>query len=157
MRRAVIAGLLAATLMPTIASAQDRELRDDRRDIRQEQRDVRRAERNGAPDYVVRDERRDVRDARREYHDDWQDWRRRNPDLYRGPAYVGPRGYAYRQVSPGYRFRPEYYDRRYWVDPSRYHLRPAGPSERWVRYGRDVVRIDIRSGRAVEVFGGFFR
>ena len=156
MRTLVIAGLLAATLTPTIAAAQSRELRDDRRDVREEQRDVRRAERAGAPGYVVRDERRDVREARQEYREDWQDYRRRNPDLYRGQRYDGPRGYAYRPIGVGYRFRPEYYDRRYWVDPYRYHLAPVGPGERWVRYGRDVVRIDLRSGRVTELHGGFF-
>lgn len=156
MRNFVIAGLIAATLTPTLAAAQNRELRDDRRDLREEQRDVNRAIRNGAPGYVVRDERRDVRAARQEYREDWRDYRRRNPDLYRGPAYVGPRGYAYRPVTVGYRFRPEYYDRRYWVDPYRYHLAPVGPYERWVRYGRDVVRVDLRSGRVIALNGGFF-
>jgi len=156
MRKLMIAGLLAATLAPAIATAQTAELRHDRRDVREEQRDVNRAIRNGAPPSVIRDERQDVREARREYREDWHDYRRRNPDVYRGPAYIGPRGYAYRPIAPGYRFAPVYYDRRYWVDPYRYRLAPVGPYERWVRYGRDVVRIDIRTGRVAEVHGGFF-
>ena len=156
MRKMIIAGLLAATLTPTIASAQDRELRHDRRDIREEQRDVNRAIRNGDSPREIRDERRDVRDARREYREDWRDHRRSNPGAYRGPAYVGPRGYAYRQIGVGYRFQPEYYDRRYWVDAPRYHLAAPGRYERWVRYNRDVVRIDIRNGRTLQIIGGFF-
>jgi len=28
--------------------------------------------------------------------------------------------------------------------------------QRWVRYGRDVVRVDLRSGRVIQVFGQFF-
>ena len=156
MRKLVLAGLIAATLTPALAAAQSPELRGARRDIREEQGDVRRAIRDGASPGEVREQMRDVRAARREYREDWRDYRRRNPDVYRGPAYVGPRGYAYRPVSVGYRFAPAYYDRRYWVDPYRYRLRPVGPYERWVRYGRDVVRIDIRNGRVVESYNGFF-
>ena len=115
-----------------------------------------RAIRNGAPPSVVRDEMRDVREARRETREDWRDYRRRNPDIYRGPAYVGPRGYAYRPISPGYRFDRSYYDRRYWIDPVRYRLATPLGYQRWVRYGRDVALVDVRSGRVVQVYTGFF-
>ena len=156
MRKLIVAGLMAATLVPSLAVAQTGELRGDRRDVREEQRDVNRAIRNGAPGYVVRDERNDVRDARREYREDWRDWRRSHPDVYRGAGYVGPRGYAYRPVAAGYRFQPAYYGQRYWVDPVRYHLPVARPGHRWVRYGRDVAMVDLSSGRAVTVYNGFF-
>ena len=137
MRNLILTGLLAATLVPGIASAQSgAELRSDRRDIRQERRDVERARANGAPGYVVRDERRDVRDARQEYREDWRDYRRTHPDAYRGPDYQGPRGYNYRPVQSGYRFAPAYYDRRYWLDANRYRLTAPGRYERWVRYGK---------------------
>jgi len=150
-------GLLAAMLVPGVAQAQSAsELRGDRRDIQDQQRDLRRDWREGASPQQVRDDRRDVRAARHEYREDWQDYRRAHPDRFRGPAYVGPRGYVYRPVNVGYRFAPVYYDRRYWIDPYAYHLRPVGPYDRWVRYGRDVVRIDIRDGRTLEVQGGFF-
>lgn len=156
MRKLIIAGLMAATLTPTIATAQSRELRNDRQDIREEQRDVRRAVRNGADPREIRDQQRDVREARREYRGDWQDYRRRSPDTFRGPAYVGPRGYAYRPIAPGYRFANTYYDRRYWVDPYRYRLPAAAYGRRWIRYGNDVVLVDIRTGRAVTVYNRFF-
>lgn len=156
MRNAIIAGLLAATMVPTIAQAQTAELRHDRRDIRDEQRDVNRAVRNGASYREVRDQRQDVRQARREYREDWRDYRGRHPDIYRGGAWVGPRGYRWRPVSVGYRFDPVFYGRSYWIDPYRYHLRPVVGYQRWVRYGRDVVLIDTRSGRVLEVNSGFF-
>ncbi|QJU56665.1 RcnB family protein [Sphingomonas sp. AP4-R1] len=156
MRKLIIAGLMAATLVPTIASAQNRELRHDRQDIREEQRDVNRAIRNGAPPHVVRDQQRDVREARREYREDWRDYRRGNPNVFRGPAYVGPRGYAYRPIAPGYRFDRLYYDRRYWIDPVRYRLPAAAYGRRWVRYGNDVVLVDVRTGRVVTVYNSFF-
>src|SRR3569833_3161275 len=110
MRKLLLAGVLAATIFPSVAQAQSAgELRGDRRDIRQEQRDVDRAYRNGASRHEIRDERRDVRDARREYRDDWRDYRRTHPDRFRGNPYVGPRGYAYRPVNVGYHFAPVYY------------------------------------------------
>lgn len=146
MRRMIFAGLLATTLAPAMVQAQDpyqqrQEIRDQRREIR-DNRDE------------IRNERRDVRDERRE---DWRDYRRAHPDIYQGQRWEGPRGYAYRPVGVGYRFTPEFYDRHYWVDPSRYHLRPVGYGQRWVHYGNDVLLVDVRSGRVLEVNGGFFR
>ena len=136
MRKAIIASLLAAVSVPTVAQAQNAELRHDRREIREEQRDV--------------------REARREYREDWRDYRARHPEYYRGPGWVGPRGYRWRPVTVGYRFQPVFYERRYWIDPYRYHLRPVRGYERWVRYGNDVVLIDIRSGRVLDVHSRFF-
>lgn len=156
MRTAVIAALMATTMVPGIAQAQNAELRHDRREVREEQRDLNRAIRNGASYREVREQRRDVREARREYRDDWRDYRGRHPDIYRGPAWVGPRGYRWHPVRAGYRFDPVFYDRRYWIDPYRYHLRPVIGAQRWVRYGRDVVLIDTRNGRVLEVNRGFF-
>jgi len=63
MRKAMLAGLLAATLVPTIAQAQNAELRHDRRDLRDERRDVARDYRDGASMHQIREDRRDVRDA----------------------------------------------------------------------------------------------
>jgi len=156
MRKAILTGLLAATLVPGLAQAQSGELRHDRREIRQEQRDVDRAIRNGASPRQVRDERNDVREARREYREDWRDHRRSNPGAYRGARWDAPRGYAYRRVAIGHRFDPVFYDRRYWVDPYRYHLRPAPYGQRWVRYGNDVVLINARTGRVIDINYGFF-
>jgi len=156
MRSAIIAGLLAATVVPTIAQAQDAELRHDRRDIQDQRRDVARDYRNGASAHQIRADQRDVRDARRDYRDDWRDYRNRHPDNYRGPAWVGPRGYRWRPVTVGYRFEPAFYEQRYWIDPYRYHLRPVLGYQRWVRYGRDVVLIDVRNGHVLEVNSGFF-
>jgi Ni/Co efflux regulator RcnB len=156
MRKTILTGLLAATLVPTMAQAQSGELRHDRREVREQQRDVDRAVRNGASPREIRDQQRDVRDARREYRDDWRDYRGRHPDIYRGSRWDGPRGYRWRPVNVGYRFDPAFYDRRYWVDPYRYHLRPVLGYQRWVHYGNDVVLIDIRSGRVLEVNSRFF-
>ena len=156
MRKAILLGLLAATIAPTMASAQDAELRHDRRDIREEQQELRDAYRYGDRQ-DVREERRDLRDARREYREDWRDYRRDHRDVYRRPAYIGPRGYRYRPVVIGHRFDPVYYDRRYVIaDPWRYRLPRVTGFQRWVRYGNDVVLVNLRTGRVVQVYNGFF-
>lgn len=157
MRTFIIAGLVAATLAPALASAQSPELYHDRRDIREQRRDLRDARDHGDR-RDVREERGDVRDARREYREDWRDYRRQNEGAFRQGRYVGPnRGWRYRPVAIGGRFEPVYYGRRYWIeDPYRYRLpRPIG-YQRWVRYGNDVVLVDTRSGLIAQVYGGFF-
>jgi Ni/Co efflux regulator RcnB len=157
MRKMIILGLIAATVVPSMASAQSRELRQDQRELREEQRDVNRAIRDGAPRHVVREERRDVREARQEYREDWREYRRDNRNAYRRPAYVGPRGYSYRPVSVGYRFQPAYYGSRYVIsDPYRYRLPRVNGNQRWVRYGNDAVLVNIRNGRVLAVNPGFF-
>ena len=157
MRTPIILGLMAAVAMPSIAQAQSlREARESQRDVREERRELREAQQYGDR-RDVREERRDLREARREARQDWRDYRKSHRDAYRRPAYVGPRGYAYRPVGVGYRFQPHYYSSRYVIaDPYRYRLpRPAGYN-RWVRYGNDVVLVNVRTGRVIEVHNGFF-
>ena len=156
MRRLIIAGLMAATLVPGMAAAQNGELRRDRQEIREEQRDLRQAQRYGSP-RDVREQRRDVREARREYREDWRDYRRTNANVFRGPAYVGPRGWRYRAVTPGYVLQPNFYGQRYVIaDPYRYRLPRATGPNRWVRYGNDVLLVNGRTGRVVTVYNRFF-
>ena len=75
MRKLILTALVAATVMPIAAEAQDRgDLRRDRREIRDDPRDL-------------REDRRDARDDRnRRWSDnDWRDWRNRNRgDFSRG-------------------------------------------------------------------------
>lgn len=157
MRKLILASALAATLMPAAAMAQSYgEVRHDRQDVRQDQRELDRANARGDR-HDIREARQDIRNDRRETREDWRDYRRAHPDVYRGGGYVGPRaGWRYRPVGVGYRFEPAYYGQRYWVDPVRYRLPPAVGGQRWVRYGNDVVLVDVRSGRVMNVYGGFF-
>lgn len=157
MRTPIILALMAAVAVPSIAQAQSlREARESQRDVREERRDLRDAQRYGDRG-DVRDARRDLRDAQREARGDWRDYRQSHRDVYRRPAYVGPRGYAYRPVTPGYRFAPAYYSQRYVIaDPYRYRLPAAAGPNRWVRYGNDVVLVNVRTGRVLEVHNRFF-
>jgi Ni/Co efflux regulator RcnB len=157
MRTPIILALMAAVAAPTIAQAQSLgEARHSQREVREERRDLRDAQRYGDR-RDVRDARKDLRDAKQEAREDWRDYRQSNRNVYRRPAYVGPRGYAYRPVTPGYRFAPAYYSSRYVItDPYRYRLPAASGYNRWVRYGNDVALVNIRTGRVVEVHNRFF-
>ncbi|MBB4155486.1 Ni/Co efflux regulator RcnB [Sphingomonas jinjuensis] len=158
MRTLITAALAATALIPVAASAQSaREVRDSQREVRESQRDLNRAYRYGDR-RDVREARQELREDRRELREDWRDYRQSHRDVYRQGRYLGPRGYAYRPVTVGYRFAPEYYGRRYWInDPYTYRLpRPGFGYQRWVRYGNDVVLIDTRSGRVVQVYNRFF-
>ena len=157
MRTPIILGLMAAVAVPSIAQAQSwGEARDSQRQVREERRELREAQRYGDR-RDVREERRELREARREARQDWRDYRRSHREVYRRPAYVGPRGYVYRPVTVGYRFAPTYYSSRYVIaDPYRYRLPAAGRGMRWIRYGNDVVLVNMRTGRVVEVHNRFF-
>lgn len=156
MRKAIILGLLAATLSPIAVSAQTDELRHDRQDIREQRRELRDAQRSGDRG-DVREQRQDLREARQENREDWRDYRRDHRDVFRRGAYAGPRGFRYRPVTVGYRFQPIYYSSRYVIaDPIRYRLPPAVGPQRWVRYGNDVVLVNVRTGRVIQVYNAFF-
>lgn len=156
MRKLILSALIAATAFPVAASAQSAELNRDRRDVRHEQRDLQQARRHGTQ-RDVREQRRDVREARQEYREDWRDYRRNHRDVYRRPAYVGPRGYVYRPIAAGTRIGAPYYGSRYVIaDPWRYRLPHATGQNRWVRYGNDVLLVNVRTGRVIEVHRAFF-
>jgi Ni/Co efflux regulator RcnB len=143
MRKIIIASLAAAAVLaPAAANAQSaREVRHDQREIR---KDIRKG------DY------REAREDRQELREDWRDYRKSHRNVYKRPAYVGPRGYAYRPVNVGYTFRPEYYSSRYTVnDWASYRLPRPAAGLRYIRYGNDVLLIN-RGGRVVRVYSGFF-
>ncbi|MGE3690338.1 MAG: RcnB family protein [Novosphingobium sp.] len=157
MRKLFIAVLAATILTPVAASAQSaREVRQDRREVRQDRREIRQDLRRG--DYrEARKDRRELRKDRRELREDWRDYRRTHRNVYRRPAYVGPRGYRYRPVWVGYRFNPVFYSSRYWInDFWVYRLPRPAAGLRWIRYGNDVVLVNMRTGRVVQVHTAFF-
>lgn len=153
MRKLLIAAMAASMLVPVTAGAQgNREARHDQREYRQDHN-----QRYADARQDRRDVRRDRRDVRQDRRDDWRSYRERNREVYRRPAYSGPRGYRYRPVAVGHRFARPYYASRYWIpDYARYRLPPPGYGHRWVRYGNDVVLINIRNGRVLQVFASFF-
>jgi Ni/Co efflux regulator RcnB len=163
MRKLIILGLMAATSLPAAApaAAQSRaEIQRDRRDVREEQRDLRQAQRHGDR-RDIREERGDVREARRELREDrqdrrdWRQYRQGNRQLYARGNFRSP--FAYRTFRPGLAIGNGYYGSRYVIaDPYRYRLPAARPGLRWVRHYDDVLLVDVRRGRVVEVIRNFF-
>jgi Ni/Co efflux regulator RcnB len=157
MRKLIITGLMLATALPGVAQAQTaREVREDARDLRDARRDLQDARRYGDRD-DRRDARRDVRDARRDYREELRDYRQRNRQLYRQGAYVGPRGYRYAPANVGGTLNRSLYARNYYVaNPTRYRLPPVARNQQWVRHGNDVLLVDVRTGRVLDVNRNFF-
>jgi Ni/Co efflux regulator RcnB len=136
MRKLILLAAMAAISVPgaAIAQRQDRrdrvEVRTDRQEVRRDRRELRRDR---------RDLRRDRRDVRRD--------RRR-------VAYAAPyRNWRYHRVNVGFQLRPVFYSPRYYInDYGAYHLRaPHHRWLRWIRYGDDLLLVNIRTGRVLDV------
>ncbi|MCI4591388.1 RcnB family protein [Sphingobium sp. BYY-5] len=155
MRKLIILGLLAATVAPSVASAQSMgEVRRSEHNLREQQRDLRQAQRYGDR-RDVRDARRDVRDARQDVREDWQDYRRSHRDVYRGGNWRAP--FRYTAWNRGAQLRPAYYSSRYYIaDPYRYRLPRPGANQQWVRHYNDVLLVNVRTGRVIDAHRGFF-
>ena len=167
MRKLIIMGLMAATMLPAAASAQSqREVRESRQDLREEQRELDRAYRFG-DSRDIRREQRDVRDARQELREDrfdrdrawgrndWRDYRDGHRDFYRRGNWRAP--FRYNNFRTGVRIAPPFYGSRYFInDPWRYHLPRARGYSRWVRHYDDVLLVDTRRGIVLDVYRGFF-
>jgi Ni/Co efflux regulator RcnB len=151
MRKLILFGLMAAVAVPTTVSAQSRgEIRRDRQEVREQRDDLRDARRRGDR-RDVREERRDVRDARQELREDRADRRR---SLYRSPY----RNWTYAPVRPGFRLRPLFYSSRYLIaNPAQYRVPRAGRFQQWIRYGDDLLLVNVRTGRVVRVYYNRYR
>ena len=145
------------------------ERRDERRDSYREQR----AYRDGRQDQrqVSRHRRSDNRFEYRGHRYDnwnnnwrgdrrynWRDYRHSNRNVYRPGRYYAPRySHGYSRFSIGFTIGSPYYASNYWIsDPWSYRLPSVYGPYRWVRYYDDVLLIDIRSGRVVDVEYNFF-
>lgn len=157
MRKYVLAAAVAASaLVPALAAAQTGELRDGRREIRQGRAEVQRDLRRG--DWQeAREDRQELREDRREYREDWREYRKKNAAAFRRGGYHSPRGHAYRPVRVGVNLNPAFYGNRYWInDPYSYRLPRAQIGTRYIRYGNDVLLINTRTGRVLQVYDRFF-
>ncbi len=124
---------------------------DRNNDSRRWEYDDRRGWNNGYGDQWYRNWRQD-----RRY--DWNRYRNDYRERYRLGTYYSPyRNYGYSRFRIGLTIRPAYYSSRYWIrDPYYYRLPPAPAYMRWVRYYDDVLLVDIRRGRVVDVIHNFF-
>ena len=145
------AGLIAAMMVPAMAQAQTREIREDRRDVREEQRELRNAQRYGDRG-DVREERRELRDAKGDLRDSRQDWRRdARYQNYRAP-------FKYQQFRVGSTLRSNYYAPAYrpaW--DNRWGVPRAGAGLTYVRHYNDLLLVNTRTGKVVKVYRDEFR
>ncbi len=145
------AGLIAAMMVPAVAQAQTREIRNDRRDVREERSELRDAQRYGDRG-DVREERREYRDAKRDLRDSKQDWRRDTRyQNYRAP-------FKYQQFRVGATLRSNYYTPAYRpAYDNRWGVPRPGRGLTYVRHYNDLLLVNVRTGRVVQVYRNQFR
>jgi Ni/Co efflux regulator RcnB len=149
MRTLILGGFIAALALPAIASAQTGEIRKDERQVDRQDAQLQRAVESGNLK-DIEEQARDARKARQELREDRNDYARKQ--------YVAPyRDWTYSAVAPGTKMRSRFYGSSYSVaQPDSYGLTPAKRNQRWVRYGDDLVLVNVRSGRVLEVASGRF-
>ncbi len=146
MRKLIILAAVAATVAPSAAVAQQyAQTRQDRAQVRTDNRTVR------ANRQLVRSDRRAARANRQTVRSNQRV--ARTAQRARS-AYVAPvRNWSYRPVTVGYRLQPNFYGSRYYItDYATYHLQaPHNRWLRWIRYGNDLLLVNIRTGRVLQV------
>ncbi|HEU4550106.1 MAG TPA: RcnB family protein [Rhizomicrobium sp.] len=144
-RRLVIFGALASLFLPAIALAQP-----DRRPNRPGPGPGGPGDRNRpgrGPGYGPRPSQRPPRFS----------WRGRNYNRYRAPAFHYPRGYSYRRWVIGAALPTLFLSSLYYFDDwNRMGITPPPPGRRWVRYGPDLLLVNVRNGRVEDVIYGAF-
>ena len=88
----------------------------------------------------------------------WRKYREQNRNYYRAGRYYAPyRDRKYSRISIGFSLGSAFFGPRFWInDPWQYRLPAAYGSYRWVRYYDDVLLVDVRNGRVVDVIRDFF-
>jgi Ni/Co efflux regulator RcnB len=75
----------------------------------------------------------------------------------RGPVYRYPPGFAYRRWASGGFLPPIFLAAPYFYDSfSTLGLGPPPPGYRWVRYGPDLLLVNVVTGRIADVVDGVF-
>jgi Ni/Co efflux regulator RcnB len=149
MNKLILTGLMAAIAIPAAASAQTGEIRKGERKVAEQQQDLKEAIESGDP-RAIENQAHDVREARQELREDRNDYARK--------TYVAPYSeWTYSSVEPGTKLRSRFYGSRYTVShPDSYQLTAAKRNQRWVRYGNDLVLVNVRNGRVIEVASNRF-
>lgn len=84
-------------------------------------------------------------------------WRGQNFNRYRGPAFRYPPGYAYRRWAVGALLPSLFFGSSYYYND--WNLLGVGappPGRRWVRYGPDLLLVNIRTRRIEDVIHDAF-
>ena len=149
MRNIILSGLVAVLAIPAAASAQTHEIRKDERKLDRQNAELQQAIERGDPK-EIEEQARDARKAGQELRED--------RDHFARQQYVAPyRNWQYSALTPGATLRSRFYGSSYSVaHPEGYELTRAKRHQRWVRYGDDLVLVNLRSGRVIEVASGRF-
>jgi Ni/Co efflux regulator RcnB len=85
-------------------------------------------------------------------------WRGRSFNRYRGPAFHYPRGYSYRRWSTGALLPSLFLSTSYFFDNWRtLGIGAPPPGRRWVRYGPDLLLVNVRTRRVEDtIYGAFY-
>jgi Ni/Co efflux regulator RcnB len=71
--------------------------------------------------------------------------------------YHWPRGYGYQRYAVGYHLPRAYWVRDYYIDNyADYDLGPPPDNYQWIRYGPDILLIDLDTGQIAQVVYGVF-
>lgn len=128
MNKSILIGLIAAAITPVVANAHPNGNREGRHEHRSEARHA---------------DRHDVRHDRRAARHHNRHW-----TAYRAPS----QNWAYRPLSVGYQLRPAFYEPRYAIsDYGAFRVRAPGRNMRWIRYGDDLLLVNVRTGRVLDV------
>ena len=149
-RSILLAALIAVAAAPAIAQEHDRR-EGDRGGYRHE------GDRGGDRGDFRRDgDRGGYRDGDRRF-DRRPGFDRPGFDRPRYPAYAYPRGYGYRRWAPGaFLPGPLFGASFYFNDFGRFGFAPPPYGFRWVRYGPDLLLVNVRTGRVRDVRYGVF-
>ena len=84
-------------------------------------------------------------------------WHGRWVGRVHGPAYRYPAGYAYRRWTAGLVLPAVFLTAAYFYgDYAAIGLPPPPPDAEWVRYGPDLLLVDLGSGEVIDVAYGVF-
>ena len=76
---------------------------------------------------------------------------------FRTARYAWPRGYGYHRYAVGYRLPPTFIVQQYYVtDYESYGVEPPPSDFQWVRYGPDLLLVDVDSGQVQNAVYGVF-
>jgi Ni/Co efflux regulator RcnB len=76
---------------------------------------------------------------------------------FAGPHYHWPHGGRYHRYAVGYRLPRDYFIRDYYIDDyDDYGLASPPPDFEWIRYGPDILLVDLDTGEIAQtVYGAF--
>jgi Ni/Co efflux regulator RcnB len=88
----------------------------------------------------------------------WIELRETNADLFRRDTYVAPRGLKHPRVSSGAQLAHAFYDKAFWIeDFAAFRLPQPAEDQHYIRYGNDVLKVNVRTGRVIKVYKDFFQ